>query len=129
MTIILLIFALLMLNGAFAMAEIALVSVKKSRLQQAAEAGNKRARIALKLIENPERILSTVQIGITLVGGHFRCFRGTEHRRFDDAMDQRSPPRKHQRTTNLLRARHRRTYLLQHCHRRIGAEGTSIAQS
>lgn len=68
MTIILLIFALLMLNGAFAMAEIALVSVKKSRLQQAAEAGNKRARIALKLIENPERILSTVQIGITLVG-------------------------------------------------------------
>ena len=43
MTIIPLIFALLMLNGAFAMAEIALVSVKKSRLQQAAEAGNKRA--------------------------------------------------------------------------------------
>ena len=68
MTIILLIFALLMLNGAFAMAEIALVSVKKSRLQQAAEAGNKRARIALKLIENPERILSTVQIGITAIG-------------------------------------------------------------
>jgi putative hemolysin len=68
MTILLAILILLILNGAFAMAEIALVSVKKARLQQAADEGNSRARVALRLIENPERILSTVQIGITLVG-------------------------------------------------------------
>jgi putative hemolysin len=59
---------LLILNGVFAMAEIALVSAKKARLQQRAEEGNSGASLALKLTENPERFLSTVQIGITLVG-------------------------------------------------------------
>lgn len=59
---------LLIANGIFAMAEIAIVSSKKSRLQQWENEGNRNATKVLKLMENPERFLSTVQIGITLVG-------------------------------------------------------------
>jgi putative hemolysin len=62
------IIVLLVFNGLFAMAEIAIVSAKKARLQEKAEKGNRGAMLALKLAENPERFLSTVQIGITLVG-------------------------------------------------------------
>lgn len=65
---ILLILLLLVLNGVLAMSEIALVSAKKVRLRQRAEAGDRGARAALKLAESPGRFLSTVQIGITLVG-------------------------------------------------------------
>ncbi len=65
---IVLIFFLLLANGVFAMAEIAVVSSKKSRLRRLAEQGNGNARIALELAESPNRFLSTVQIGITLVG-------------------------------------------------------------
>ena len=68
MTELAIIILLLVFNGLFAMAEIAIVSAKKARLQQRAEEGNSGARLALKLAENPERFLSTVQIGITLVG-------------------------------------------------------------
>lgn len=63
-----LIILLLIFNGIFAMAEIAIVSAKKGRLQQRADEGNAGAKLALKLTQNPERFLSTVQIGITLVG-------------------------------------------------------------
>jgi putative hemolysin len=59
---------LLILNGLFAMSEIALVSSKRARLEEKAKKGNSGAKIALKLLEEPERFLSTVQIGITLVG-------------------------------------------------------------
>lgn len=65
---LLLIILLLCINGVFAMAEIALVSVKRTRLQQRADEGNASAITALSLTANPERFLSTVQIGITLVG-------------------------------------------------------------
>jgi putative hemolysin len=65
---IILILLLLVCNGVFAMTEIALVSVRKGRLKQLAAEGNKGAAQALKLLENPERFLSSVQIGITLVG-------------------------------------------------------------
>lgn len=65
---ILVILFLLLINGIFAMTEIALVSVRKGRLKQLAEEGNSGAVRALKLLENPERFLSTVQVGITLVG-------------------------------------------------------------
>jgi len=67
---------LLILNGIFAMAEIAIVSSKKSRLQQWANEGNRNARTVLTLMENPERFLSTVQIGITLVGVFSGAFGG-----------------------------------------------------
>jgi putative hemolysin len=52
----------------FALAEIAIVSCKKSSLQRAAEQGNARARAVLSLLENPEQFLSAIQVGITLIG-------------------------------------------------------------
>lgn len=68
MSEILIIIILILLNGVFAMAEIALVSARKSSLQTSAKHGSKSARLALKLSEEPDRFLSTVQIGITLIG-------------------------------------------------------------
>lgn len=68
MTEIIIILILLLLNGLFAMCEIALVSSRRSRLAQKAKQGSKGAKIALKLLQEPEKFLSTVQIGITLVG-------------------------------------------------------------
>ena len=65
---ILIIFLLLLLNGLFAMIEIAVVSSRKSRLRQWAQSGDKKARAALDLVETPNRFLSTTQIAITLVG-------------------------------------------------------------
>lgn len=65
---ILLIVVLTLLNGAFAMSEIAVVSARKSRLQQWAEGGNRNARLALEVSNAPEEFLSTVQVGITLIG-------------------------------------------------------------
>ncbi|MHB1339913.1 MAG: hemolysin family protein, partial [Bellilinea sp.] len=62
------IFLLLLLNGVFAMSELAVISARKVRLQQKSEDGNKSAKAALALAESPNRFLSTVQIGITLVG-------------------------------------------------------------
>jgi putative hemolysin len=59
---------LILANGIFAAAEIALVSAKRMRLEQRAEEGNANARIALDLSLSPNRFLSTVQIGISLVG-------------------------------------------------------------
>lgn len=59
---------LILLNGVFAMSEIAMVSARKSRLETAAKRGDKSAKQALSLIQNPGRFLSTVQIGITLIG-------------------------------------------------------------
>lgn len=59
---------LLVLNGFFAMSELAIVSASKPLLKQRAGKGSRRAAAALDLAENPGRFLSTVQIGITLVG-------------------------------------------------------------
>ena len=70
------IFLLLIANGVFAMAEIAVVSSKKARLRRLADQGNGKARIALELAESPNRFLSTVQIGITLVGIFAGAFGG-----------------------------------------------------
>src|SRR6187551_1528836 len=70
------IFLLLIANGVFAMAEIAVVSSKKGRLRRLADQGNGRARVALELAEAPNRFLSTVQIGITLVGIFAGAFGG-----------------------------------------------------
>ncbi len=59
---------LTLLNGLFAMAEMAIVSSRRLRLQQMAEDGSKGAARALELSENPNRFLSGVQVGITLIG-------------------------------------------------------------
>ncbi len=65
---ILIILFLILLNGIFAMSEIAMVSSRKSRLETAAKRGDKAAKKALELSRNPGKFLSTVQIGITLIG-------------------------------------------------------------
>lgn len=62
------IFLLILANGVFAMSEIAVVAARKVRLQQRAEEGDDRARAALALAHDPNKFLSTVQFGITLVG-------------------------------------------------------------
>ena len=60
--------ALILLNGVFAMSELAIVSARTARLRMAADRGSGGARMALQLASNPGKFLSTVQIGITLVG-------------------------------------------------------------
>lgn len=59
---------LIMLNGYFSMAEMAIVSARRAQLRELADHGSKGARVALELAGNPGRFFSTVQIGITLVG-------------------------------------------------------------
>jgi putative hemolysin len=68
LTQVLIIIGLIIANGFLAMAEIAIVSARKVRLQQRAEEGDAKAKIALELANSPSRFLSTIQIGITLVG-------------------------------------------------------------
>ena len=65
---LLILFFLILLNGFFSMAEIALVSSRKARLEGQANKGDVNARKALKLAQHPDRFLSTVQIGITTIG-------------------------------------------------------------
>jgi putative hemolysin len=62
------ILGLIVLNGLFASAELALVSARRARLKVLAEAGHRGARAALGLLDDPTRLLSSVQVGITLVG-------------------------------------------------------------
>ena len=65
---IVIILLLIVANGVFAMSEISVVASRKVRLQQRAEQGDHRAKLALDLAHEPEQFLSTVQVGITLVG-------------------------------------------------------------
>lgn len=65
---VLIIVFLLAANGVFAMAEMAVVSARKARLQQRASKGDVRAQQALHQARNPNELLSTIQIGITLIG-------------------------------------------------------------
>ena len=67
-TDVLVIAGLIVLNGLFAMSELAIVSARPARLKMAADKGSQSARTALELAADPGRFLSTVQIGITLVG-------------------------------------------------------------
>lgn len=67
-TELLVILLLLVVNGLFAMTEMAVVSARKGHLRRLADQGDPKARAALDLAESPNRFLSTVQIGITLVG-------------------------------------------------------------
>lgn len=59
---------LILINGLFSMSEIAIISARKSRLSSDAKLGNAKAAAALKLANEPDKFLSTIQIGITLVG-------------------------------------------------------------
>ena len=63
---ILIVLLLILVQGLFAMGEMAIVSARKARLKQMADEGNKGAAAALSLAEHPSRFFSTVQIGLTL---------------------------------------------------------------
>lgn len=65
---ILIILGLILVNGIFAMSEIAIVTSKRIRLQKLSENGSRGAQAALDLSESPSRFLSTIQVGITLIG-------------------------------------------------------------
>lgn len=65
---LLVIFLLILLNGFFACAEIAIVAAKRSRLKQLMDEGHRGARIAYQLQGDPDRFFATVQVGITLIG-------------------------------------------------------------
>ena len=64
---IIIIFILVLFNAFFSLSEVALISARKNRLKLDAQAGNKAAKMALKLREDPDLFLSTAQIGITIV--------------------------------------------------------------
>ena len=64
----LIVFALILLNGLLSLSELALISARRGRLKSLAEGGHRGAEAALVLVADPGRFLSTVQIGITLVG-------------------------------------------------------------
>ncbi len=70
------ILVLILANGLFAAAEIAIVAARKGRLQQLADEGDRKARIALELAADPNRFLPTVQVGITLVSTLAAVFAG-----------------------------------------------------
>jgi putative hemolysin len=65
---ILIVLVLVVLNGFFAMSELAIVSARRARLETMAKSGNRGAERAIRLAEEPTRFLSTVQVGITLIG-------------------------------------------------------------
>jgi putative hemolysin len=73
---VVLILILVIANGVFSMSEMAVVAARKSSLQQKAEQGSRRARIALELSQNPDQFLSTIQIGITVIGTLAGAFGG-----------------------------------------------------
>src|SRR5947208_3456856 len=64
---IIILLILMVVNGLFVMSEIALVSARKARLESLSNKGDAKAKAALHLTENPEKFLSTAQIGITLI--------------------------------------------------------------
>lgn len=75
-TEVIIIFVLFIANGVFAGSEIAVVSARRGRIQQKADAGNRGARQTLYLMEHTDRFLATVQVGITLIGTLAAAFGG-----------------------------------------------------
>jgi putative hemolysin len=76
-TELLIVLALVLANGLFAGAEIALLSVRKTRVQERAAAGHRGARAVQRLRDQPERLIATVQIGITVVSATAAAFGGS----------------------------------------------------
>ncbi|MEA5466288.1 hemolysin family protein [Leptothoe sp. PORK10 BA2] len=76
LTNILIVLALIIANGIFAMSELAIVSARKVRLEQSAIRGDRNAQVALKLSQRPDNFFSTVQVGITLISIFSGAFGG-----------------------------------------------------
>jgi putative hemolysin len=88
---LLFIFILILANGFFAASEMAVVSARPARLQSRAEAGNDRAKIALRLRQKPAKFLATVQIGITMVATLASAVGGVEAERWLSPLIARIP--------------------------------------
>ena len=73
----LIILILILINGFFAAAEIALISIRKGRIKALIEEGNARAKIISRLQGDPDRLFATVQVGVTLVGAIVGVFGGS----------------------------------------------------
>ncbi|KKR05452.1 MAG: hypothetical protein UT33_C0011G0163 [Candidatus Peregrinibacteria bacterium GW2011_GWC2_39_14] len=73
---IILVGALILLNGFFAGAEMALISIRKTRIQQLVKDGNKKAALIEKILQKPEEFLATIQVGITLISTIASAFAG-----------------------------------------------------
>ena len=80
---ILIVVILIILNGLFSMTELAIINARKGLLEEKAEAGNRGARMAIKLAEDPNEMFSTIQIGITLISIVTGLYSGTT---FSDPM-------------------------------------------
>jgi putative hemolysin len=76
LTEVLILLALVLVNGLFSGAEIAIVTVRKTRIEQLVDEGNRGARAIGQLRANPERFLATVQVGITVVGAAAAAYGG-----------------------------------------------------
>src|SRR5688572_10761586 len=76
-TELLVVFALIVLNAVFSGAEIAIVALRKARIEELASKGRSSARAVLRLREQPETFLATVQVGITVVGATAAAFGGS----------------------------------------------------
>src|SRR5262245_31454702 len=76
--ILLILFVLILANGFFVAAEIAIISSRRGRLEQLAEEGTHGAKLALQLARDPNSYLPTVQVGITLVNTFVAVFGGEE---------------------------------------------------
>ncbi|MBI4250215.1 HlyC/CorC family transporter [Candidatus Uhrbacteria bacterium] len=72
------VFALILLNAFFSGAEMAFISLRKTRVKQLAREGNKTARLAEKMLQNPEAFLATIQVGITLMSTIASAFAGAK---------------------------------------------------
>lgn len=90
-TELLIILALVLANGVFAGAEIAIVALRKTRLQELVTEGHRGARAVRTLRDNPERFLATVQIGITVVSASAAAFGGASLARHLAPLLERSP--------------------------------------
>lgn len=88
---ILIILLLIVANGLFSGAEIAIISARRHRLEQLSQKGQRSARVALRLAESPNQFLSTVQIGITLIGILSGAVGGATVARRLDALLERLP--------------------------------------
>lgn len=75
-TEILIVIGLILLNGFFSGTEMALISLRKTRIKQLAKEGNTRAQLAEKILGNPEEFLATIQVGITLISTIASAFAG-----------------------------------------------------
>ena len=125
---IVIVLVLVVLNGFFAMSELAIVSARRSRLETMAKAGSRGAARALKLAEDPTGFLSTVQVGITLIGIFAGAYSGaTLAEPLADAL-RAHPGRRLDRRHARLRARGRRHHLRLAHHRRAGAEAPRAPQ-